>query len=69
MKDKQYFISQYDEIHENLSFLEREIESHLANKTIISENDQILDDLKMRTKNEIERLEKTRKYEREIFNY
>lgn len=67
--DKDWFISQYSEIHENINFLEREIENHLKNKKNLLDKDDVLDDLKSRTISEIERLNNTRKYEREIFNY
>ena len=67
--DKDWFISQYSEIHENINFLEREIETHLKNKKNLLDKDNVLEDLKSRTISEIERLNNTRKYEREIFNY
>lgn len=67
--DKDWFISQYSEIHENINFLEGEIENHLKNKKNLLDKDDVLEDLKSRTIYEIERLNNTRKYEREIFNY
>lgn len=67
--DKNWFISQYNEIHENLNYLEREIETHLKNKNNVLEKNTILESLKSRTLSEIERLNNTRKYQREIFNY
>jgi len=66
---KDWFISQYTEIHENLHFLEKEIEKHLENKKDLIGKDEVLEDLKNRTLIEIERLNNTRKHEREIFNY
>jgi hypothetical protein len=67
--NKEYFIQKYTEIHENLHFLEKEIENHLKNKADLIGKDDVLDSLKKRTISEIERLNNTRKYEREIFNY
>ena len=66
---KEYFIQQYTEIHDNLNYLEKEIDSHLLNKKDIIGNDEILENLNKRTISEIERLNNTRKHEREIFNY
>jgi hypothetical protein len=66
---KEYFIQQYTEIHDNLNYLEREIDSHLLNKKDLIGNDEILENLNKRTISEIERLNNTRKHEREIFNY
>ena len=68
-KDKNWFISQYSEIHENLKSLELEIQNHLDNKVELLSCPNKLEELKQKTKIEIERLEKTRSYEREIFNY
>ena len=67
--NKEWFISQYTEIHENLHFLEKEIERHLENKKDLIGKDEVLDYLRNRTLVEIERLNNTRKHEREIFNY
>jgi hypothetical protein len=67
--NKDWFISQYNGIHENLHFLEKEIEKHLENKKDLIGKDEVLEDLKNRTLIEIERLNNTRKNEREIFNY
>ena len=61
MKDKDWFISQYTEIHENLNSIEEEIEKHLwDNKNRIVTGDVTLENLKNRAKKEVERLEKTR---------
>jgi hypothetical protein len=67
--NKDWFISKYTEIHENLHFIEKEIERHLENKKDLIGKDEVLEDLKNRTLIEIERLNNTRKNEREIFNY
>jgi len=67
--NKDWFISQYTEIHENLHLLESEIENHIKNKKDLIGKDEVLEDLKNRTLIEIERLNNTRKHEREIFNY
>ena len=66
---KEYFIQQYTEIHENLHLLESEIENHIKNKKDLIGKDEVLEALKQRTLSEIERLNNTRKHEREIFNY
>jgi hypothetical protein len=67
--DKEYFITQYTEIHNNLSRLEKEIDKHQKDKIQISLDSSILENLIDETNKEIERLNKTRKHEREIFNY
>ncbi len=67
--DKEWFIAQYTEIHDNLFRLEREIESHQNNKMSISKDLSILEKLKAETLNEIEKLNKIREHERRIFNY
>ena len=67
--NKDWFISQYVEIHENLHSLEKEIENHIKNKKDLISKDEVLEALKQRTLSEIERLNNTRKHEREIFNY
>ena len=67
--NKEYFISQYTEIHNNLSRLEKEIERYQKDKTEISLDPSILENLKEETNKEIQRLNNTRKHEREIFNY
>ena len=66
---KEYFIQQYTEIHENLHLLESEIENHIKYKKDLIGKDEVLEALKQRTLSEIERLNNTRKHEREIFNY
>lgn len=68
-KDKDWFISQYNEIHNNLSVLENELEFHINNKERLINNEDIVLDLSNKIKKEIKRLEKTRKNERKIFNY
>jgi len=67
--DKNKFIQKYNDIHNNLFIIEKEIEYHLENKGDIIENMNILDDLKNRAQKEIERLNKTREDERRIFNH
>lgn len=67
--NKDWFISQYTEIHENLHSLENDIENHIKNKKDLIGKDEVLETLKQRTLSEIERLNNTRKHEREIFNY
>jgi hypothetical protein len=67
--NKEYFITQYTEIHNNLSRLEKEIDRHQKDKIQISLDPSILQNLIEETNREIERLNKTRKHEREIFNY
>ena len=67
--NKEWFIQQYNDIHSNLSLIEKEIEYHLENKTNLIGNEKILDSLKNKAQLEIERLNKTREDERRIFNY
>jgi hypothetical protein len=67
--NKNWFISQYDEVHNNLSNLEKEIEHYTQNRMSILSDDSVLEDLKKRVKLEIDRLNKTREYERRFFNY
>jgi flagellar capping protein FliD len=67
--DKNWFISQYNEIHNNLSELEKEIERQAKSRMQLLSDDSILENLKNRVKLEIERLNKTREYERRFFNY
>ena len=67
--DREWFIAQYTEIHDNLSRLEEEIEKHRNNKLNISKDPSILEKLKTETLNEIEKLNKIREHERRIFNY
>ena len=67
--ERDWFIQQYNDIHSNLSLIEREIEYNLENKMNLIGNDEILDSLKNKAQLEIERLKKTREDERRIFNY
>ena len=67
--DKNWFINQYNEIHDNLSRLENQIESYQKDKSEISSDPFILENLKSKVKEEIERLNKTRENERKLFNY
>jgi hypothetical protein len=66
---KNWFIQKYSDIHDDLNRLEREIEDHLKNKKDLLENDQKLEDLKRKTIETIDLLNKTREDERRIFNY
>ena len=65
-KDRDWFISEYKEIHTNLNNIESEINSHLENGT---GETKMLDELKKKTDSEIQRLQKTRKDEMEFFDY
>lgn len=67
--NKEWFIEQYNDIHNNLSTIEKEIEYHLENKENLIGNEKILKTLKNKAQLEIERLKKTRENERRIFNY
>lgn len=68
MKDKDWFISQYTQIHDNLNSIEREIENHLEeNKNRIVTEYTTLENLKDRAKKEVERLEKTREEEKKYW--
>jgi hypothetical protein len=69
VKNKEWFIEQYNDIHNNLSSIEKEIEYHLDNKKSLIGNEEILESLKNKAQLEIERLKKTREDERRIFNY
>ena len=69
VRNKEWFIEQYNDIHGNLSFIEKEIEYHLENKMNLIENEDMLESLKNKAQLEIERLKKTRENERRIFNY
>ena len=69
MKNKDWFIQQYSDIHNNLFIIEKEIEYHLENKENLIGNDEVLERLKNKANLEIERLNKTREDERRIFNY
>ena len=67
--DKNWFIQRYSDIHSDLNKLEKEIEENLKNKKDLLENDQKLEDLKRKTIETIDLLNKTREDERRIFNY
>ena len=67
--NKEWFIEQYNDIHSNLSLIEKEIEYHLENKENLIGNEEILETLKNKAQLEIERLKKTREDEGRIFNY
>jgi hypothetical protein len=69
VKNKDWFIQQYSDIHNNLFIIEKEIEYHLENKENLIGNDEVLERLKNKANLEIERLNKTREDERRIFNY
>ena len=69
VKNKEWFIEQYNDIHRNLSLIEKEIEYHLENRENLIGNEEILETLKNKAQLEIERLKKTRDDERRIFNY
>jgi hypothetical protein len=69
VKNKEWFIQKYNEIHNNLFIIEKEIEYHLENKMNLIENEEILESLKNKAQLEIEILKKTREDERGIFNY
>jgi len=66
---KEWFIEQYNDIHDNLSAIEKEIGYHLENKENLIGHEEILESLKNKAQLEIERLNKTREDERRIFNY
>jgi len=66
---KNWFTQKYSDIHDDLNRLEKEIEGHLKNKNDLLENDQKLEDLKRKTIETIDLLNKTREDERRIFNY
>jgi hypothetical protein len=67
--NKEWFIEQYNDIHDNLSSIEKEIGYHLENKENLIGHEEILESLKNKAQLEIERLNKTREDERRIFNY
>ena len=67
--NKNWFIQRYSDIHSDLDKLEKEIEENLKNKKDLLENDQKLEDLKRKTIETIDLLNKTREDERRIFNY
>lgn len=63
------FIQKYSDLHNDLNKLEMEIEKHLKDKKDLLENDQKLEDLKRKTIETVDLLNKTREDERRIFNY
>ena len=67
--NKEWFIQQYNDIHNNLSIIEKEIEYHLENKENLIGNEEVLETLKNKAQLEIVRLKKIREDERRIFNY
>lgn len=67
--DKDWFIKEYSQIHDNLGKLELEIAEHIKNKIYLLDKGEVLKELHERTQKEIERLNKTREDERRIFNY
>ena len=67
--NKNWFISQYNEVHNNLSNLEKEIEHYSKYRMSMLSDDSVLENLKQRVKLEIDRLNKTREYERRFFGY
>ena len=67
--DRDWFINEYSQIHDNLEKIESEINEHIKNKIYLLDKDEVLKDLQERAKKEIERLNKTREDERRIFNY
>lgn len=66
---REEYISQYTEIHENLSLIGKEIENHISNKEKILLDDSILVDLRAKAVQQINLLNKTRENERNEFNY
>lgn len=68
-KDRDWFISKYNEIHENLILFDNELSELIKDKNVLLNNDNLLKEINYKIKNEIENLEKIRKYEREIFKY
>ena len=66
---KEEYISQYTEIHEELSSIEKDIENYITNNNEILLDESILVDLKIRAIQQIDLLNKTRENERNEFNY
>jgi hypothetical protein len=66
---RDWFIQKYSDLHQELNSLEHEIDEHLKNKESLASDDFKLIDLKRRTAETIELLNKTREDERRIFNY
>ena len=67
--NKDWFINEYSQIHDNLSKLENEIDEHIKNKIYLLDKGNVLKELQERAQKEIERLNKTRENERRIFNH
>jgi hypothetical protein len=67
--NKDWFIQKYSDIHDELNRLEIEIEEHLKNKKDLLCDDLKLYNLKRKTIDTIDMLNKTREDERRIFNY
>jgi t-SNARE complex subunit (syntaxin) len=67
--NKEWFIQRYSDIHSDLDKLEGEIDAYLKNKKDILTEDKKLEELKIRTIETIDLLNKTREDERRIFNY
>jgi hypothetical protein len=65
----EWFVQKYSDIHSNLNKLEKEIDEHLKNKKNLIAGDKKLKDLKRRTIETIDLLNKTREDEKRIFNY
>jgi hypothetical protein len=65
---KEWFIQRYSDIHEDLNKLEIEIDEHLKNKSNLLSDDKKLEELKRKTIDTIDLLNKTREDERRIFN-
>ena len=66
---KEEYISQYTEIHEELSSIEKDIENYITNNNEILLDESILVDLKIRAIQQIDLKNKTRENERNEFNY
>ena len=66
---KEEYITQYTEIHEELSLIEKEINNHISDNDKILLDDSILVDLRTRATTQIDLLNKTRENERNEFNY
>ena len=66
---KEEYINMYTGIREELSLIEKEIETHITNNSKILLDDTILVDLRTRAITQIDLLNKTRENERNEFNY
>jgi hypothetical protein len=67
--NKEWFIQKYTDLHEDLNALEREIAYHEKNRESLVDSDYKIVNLRRKTLETIELLEKTREDERKIFNY